>query len=409
MKPFFMHSLDSRVRLRRIALLAVLLLLTAPTTAIAADESATLSLLVRTIRQTDQDTVRASLMKGMLRGLEGRRNVQAPEGWSVLAKELSRSENASIRESANLLSQIFGDAAATERALATLRDSNAPVSERQAALGSLVTQRDEGLADELEELLEIDALRLDAIRAYGVIAKQDAPKILLDRYPDATPEAQRATIETLATRKAYAKELVRGIKNQVVPREHIPAYIARSLRDILGKEFTEVYGEIPELNKNTSETIAKYKRLITDDALASADAGRGRVVFQKTCGACHLMYGTGGKVGPDLTGSNRANLDYFLLNSVNPSGDVPEGYRTQLIQTVDGRVLTGVLAEEDNQRVVLKTVDQPRVVIAKEDIETRKVSDKSMMPEGQLDQLSRKDLFDLVKYMQTKSQVEAAQ
>nr|WP_161501113.1 c-type cytochrome [Rhodopirellula sp. SM50] len=401
------HALLARAG--QLVLLPLLILFTSQPTAIAADESATLALLVRTIRQSDQDTVRASLMKGMLRGLEGRRNVQAPDEWSVLAKELSRSGNASIRESANRLSQIFGDAAATQRALATLRDSNASESERQAALGSLVTQRYEGLADELEGLLEIDALRLDAIRAYGIIAKQDAPKILLDRYPNATPEAQRATIETLATRKAYAKELVRGIKNTSVPREHIPAYIARSLRDMLGKEFTVVYGEIPELNKNTSETIAKYKRLITDDVLASADAGRGRVVFQKTCGACHLMYGTGGKVGPDLTGSNRANLDYLLLNSVDPSGDVPEGYRTQLIQTVDGRVLTGVLAEEDNQRVVLKTVDQPRVVIAKEDIEARKVSDKSMMPEGQLDQLSRKDLFDLVKYMQTKSQVEAAQ
>ncbi|WP_197456072.1 c-type cytochrome [Stieleria neptunia] len=374
----------------------------------ALDEAATLALLVRTIRQTDQDTVRAALMKGMLRGLEGRRNVQAPDDWSVLAEALSRSDNASIRESADRLSQIFGDAAATERALATLRDSSAPGAERQAALGSLVTQRYEGLADELEGLLEIEALHLDAIRAYGIIAKQDAPNILLARYADAAPQSQRAIIETLATRKAYAKALVRGIKTNIVPREHIPSYIARSLRDVLGKEFTEVYGEIPELQKNTREMIDKYKRLITDEVLASADARRGRVVFQKTCGACHLMYAAGGKVGPDLTGSNRANLDYLLLNSVDPSGDVPEGYRTQLIQTVDGRVLTGVLAEEDNRRVVLKTVDQPRVVIAKEDIEARKVSEKSMMPEGQLDQLSRKDLFDLVKYMQTKSQVEAA-
>jgi putative heme-binding domain-containing protein len=121
------------------------------------------------------------------------------------------------------------------------------------------------------------------------------------------------------------------------------------------------------------------------------------------------MYGSGGSVGPDLTGSNRANLDYFLLNSVAPSADVPEGYRTQVVQTVDGRILTGVLAEEDSKRIVLKTVDQPRVVIAKDDIEARKVSEKSMMPEGQLDQLSREDLLDLVKYLRTKAQVEAAE
>ena len=43
-----------------------------------------------------------------------------------------------------------------------------------------------------------------------------------------------------------------------------------------------------------------------------------------------------------------------------------------LIQTVDGRLINGVIAEEDNQRVVLKTVEQPDVVIAKDDIEARK-------------------------------------
>ncbi|QEF99875.1 Cytochrome c [Stieleria maiorica] len=397
------------MRSKWFAILGMLLWIARPTAALALDEAATLALLVRTIQQSESDGVRSSLMKGMLRGLEGRRDVQPPDEWNSLATELARSDDPSIRDAANRLSQIFGDTAATERALATLRDPLAPDSQRQAALASLVSQRDTGLAEELESLLDVDALRLDAIRAYAVIATQDAPRILLSRYATSPREAQSATIETLATRKAYAKELVRAIKDQTVPREHIPSYIARTLRELLGQEFTAVYGEIPELEKNVSERIAKFKRLITDEALATADARRGRVVFQKTCGACHLMYGAGGKVGPDLTGSNRANLDYFLLNSVDPSGDVPEGYRTQLVQTVDGRVLTGVLAEEDSRRIVLKTVDQPRLVIAKDEIEARKVSEKSMMPEGQLEQLPREDLFDLVKYMQTKSQVEAAE
>lgn len=393
----------------RVVMIGTMLILGSASASFALDESATLALLVRTIDTSDSDDVRAALLKGMLRGLEGRRNVAAPEQWSRLSQELSASKNANVRDAANRLSQIFGDQAAIERALATLLDSDAPADRRRAALGSLVSQQYEPLAEELEELLEVDDLRIDAIRAFGVIAKPDAAQILLSRFAKETPQTQRAIIETLATRKAYASGLVEAIKSKTVGIDQVPSYVARSLRDLLGKEFTSVYGEIPELQKNTSETIAKFKRLITDEALSSASANRGRVVFQKTCGACHLMYDSGGSVGPDLTGSNRANLDYLLLNSVDPSADVPEGYRTQLIQTADGRVLTGVLAEEDNQRVVLKTVDQPRVVIAKDDIEVRKVSEKSMMPEGQLDQLSRDDLFDLVKYMQTKTQVEAVE
>jgi putative heme-binding domain-containing protein len=391
-----------------IVLLPTALVFADSTNAIALDEPATLALLVKTIRQSDDNATRTALIKGMLRGLEGRRNVGVPEGWSQLTKELEQSDHDSLLDATNRLSQIFGDRAASERALAILGDNDSPIEQRRAALGSLVAQQYDALADQLDELLEAPELRVDVIRAYGVIAKPDAPKKLLARYSSESPDVQRAIIETLATRKAYANELVDGIKDQTVPKNHIPSYVARSLGDILGKRFTDVFGEIPELQKNTSETIAKYKRLLSDETLARADAGRGRNVFQKTCGACHQMYGDGGKIGPDLTGSNRANLDYFLLNSVAPSADVPEGYRTQLIQTVDGRVLTGVLAEENDRRIVLKTVDQPRVVIAKDDIEARKVSKKSMMPDGQLDQLPRKDLFDLVKYLRTKTQVEAA-
>ena len=133
------------------------------------------------------------------------------------------------------------------------------------------------------------------------------------------------------------------------------------------------------------------------------------MVFNKTCASCHVMYGEGGKIGPDLTGSNRANLDYLLLNSVDPSYDVPEGYKMVTIATVDGRVLNGVIAEENAQRMILKTVEQPRVVILKDDIEARRVSDKSIMPDGQFEQMKPQELLDLIKYMQTVEQVEVAE
>ena len=118
------------------------------------------------------------------------------------------------------------------------------------------------------------------------------------------------------------------------------------------------------------------------------------------------MYGEGAKIGPDRTGSNRANLDYILLNSVDPSYDVPEGYRMTSIVTVDGRVLNGLIAEEDGTRIVMKTVEQPRLVIAKEDIEIRKISPKSMMPDGQFDKMTKQELLDLILYLRTTEQVD---
>ena len=80
-----------------------------------------------------------------------------------------------------------------------------------------------------------------------------------------------------------------------------------------------------------------------------------------------------------------------------------------VIQTVDGRVLNGVIAEENAQRVILKTVQQPRVVILKEDIDNRTVSKKSIMPDGQFDQMKPQEVIDLIRYLQTVEQVEVAQ
>jgi cytochrome c oxidase cbb3-type subunit I/II len=152
--------------------------------------------------------------------------------------------------------------------------------------------------------------------------------------------------------------------------------------------------------------IARYKKLLSAAVLARADAGRGRVVYEKTCAACHILYDKGGKVGPNITGSNRGNLDYILLNLLDPSYDVPESYRMVVITTVNGRILSGVIAEEDNQRLVLKTAEQPIVVIPKQDIDLRKVSPLSLMPEGQLLKMKKDEVVNLIKYLQTDSQVE---
>ena len=371
-----------------------------------ADDSERIGLLIQTMLRTESESTRKVLLNGVLKGLEGRRNVSAPKQWKELNQQLQKSEDPQLREMASRLSQIFGDQAALQQAMQTLLDKSAKLTARQAALTSLVSQRYDQLGGQLESLLTEDSLRISAIRAYGSTGSPDAPEILLDRYAQFEPEEQRAVIETLATRREFARALVSAIDEEIVGREVIPSYLARSLRDLLGKEFTEVYGEIQELNQNTQEMITTYRKMITLEALEEASASRGRVVFNKTCAACHLMYGEGGKIGPNLTGSNRANLDYLLLNSLDPSADVPESYRMVIVQTVDGRVLNGVIAEENNQRIILKTVDQPELIVSKADIDARKVSELSMMPAGQLQKLKDQELFDLIKYMQTTEQVE---
>jgi putative heme-binding domain-containing protein len=393
---------------RPFACLLTLLLAMCPGVSDAMDETEPFALLVETLESSDDPSVRAALLKGMLSGLEGRRKVAAPKGWTKLSDKLAASENAAVRERSLALSQIFGDQAAVAHALASVIDPAIDTGQRRATLILLLNQQNRDASNLLKSLIDQPAMTLSAIRGYAIVENKEAPSVLLSRFSKLEPQQQRAVIETLASRKVYAEALLVALQNKQVSLDDIPTQVARSLDDMLGERFTKVFGTVRAVAGDREQLLAKYKKWCSPAAIAAADASRGRAVFAKTCAACHTLYGEGGKVGPDLTGSNRANLDYILLNSVDPSYDVPDAYKTVVVLTVDGRVVNGVLAEEDSTRIVLKTAEQPRVVIAKEDIELRKVSPKSMMPDGQLDNMEKQQVIDLIKYLRTTAQVEMA-
>jgi putative heme-binding domain-containing protein len=146
--------------------------------------------------------------------------------------------------------------------------------------------------------------------------------------------------------------------------------------------------------------------LLTDRAVAAADAGRGRIVFHKTCAVCHKMSGVGGELGPDITGSNRADLDYILENMLDPSGEIPEGYQLVVVNTRDGRTYSGTVASETDRELVLRVVGADPVTIAKSEILSRDKQAVSLMPEGLLSSLNDREVTDLVVYLRTAQQVE---
>ena len=370
------------------------------------DEVDSFQLVVTAVGSTADTSVQSALLKGMLLGLEGRRSVRAPEGWSTLTNTLACSTSASVRQYALAISQIFGDTKAIASALACVQDSSVAAAQRCSTLSLLLEQQNQEASQLLKVLIDEPALTLSAIRGYAVVRNDEAPAILISRYPELNSQQQRAVVETLASRKVYAEALLEALKSNQIQPSAVPVQVARTLKNLLGKRFAAVYGALPVVGAEREHLIKKYKKLCNPSAIAAADASKGRAVFQKTCAACHVLYGEGGNVGPELTGANRANLDYILLNSVYPSLDVPYAYRTVSVLTVDGRVVNGVLAEEDDTKIVLRTPEQPRVVIAKDDIDFRKISPQSMMPDGQLDAMKPQEVIDLVKYLRTTEQVE---
>jgi putative heme-binding domain-containing protein len=150
--------------------------------------------------------------------------------------------------------------------------------------------------------------------------------------------------------------------------------------------------------------FAAWRTRLDPEAMKRADLSHGRLTFAKTCGGCHQLHGEGGRIGPDLTGSNRADLEYLLANLLDPSGIVGRDYQTTIIVTDGGRSIAGIVVQETPTSVTLQTPTE-RVTVSLDEIETRVLSPQSLMPENQLAQLSPDAARDLVAYLRHPTQV----
>ncbi len=354
----------------------------------------------------DASGAQRDLLRGLRDGLDRRYDVVAPAEWPAAYERLRSSAEPEVRRLSVDLAQQFGDNAAAEARLATLRDATKGPEERRRALRALAQQRLPALRSQLLSLLDDAAIRRDAIRALAVFDEERYADALLERYATFDADEKLEAVQTLASRSRSGWKLTQVIRSGAIPRRDVPAYIARQLRRVVGSGFVEVWGPVEALPAEQASRLAKYRALLTEDAIRTADASRGRVVFEKTCAPCHLLYGNGGRVGPDLTGANRTDLTYVLGNVITPSEVIQDDYRMVLVFTHEGRLYSGILADENERQIKLWVAGEPEPVpIAKSDIASRELDEVSMMPEGLLDSLSDREVLDLVAYLRETEQV----
>ena len=349
---------------------------------------------------------RTALLEGLRDGLAdlGQRATTAPARWPAIESALLAEADPALRDLALQIGQLFGSAQATAAQLVALADPSAPTERRREILLGFSRDRYAPALPAVLGLLDEPALRRDAIRALASFDDAQVPAALLQRYPSLAGPDKTETILTLAARPAGARPLFAALKAEKIPKPDISAFAARQLHRVVGPAFVDFWGPLTQPAADKDADIAKFKRQLTDKALANANLPNGRAVFERTCAACHMLYDQGGLIGPDLTGSNRANLDYILAQIINPSEEIQEAYKLVTINTQDGRVLAGNVVAEDDQKLTLRLVGQD-TIIAKSAILARETSPVSMMPEGLLKNLPSDDIRDLIAYLKTNQQV----
>lgn len=338
------------------------------------------------------------LLEGMRDGLESRNDLTPPAGWAKVYSTL-QNEGSAVASLAREVAQLFGDTEVARQSLATLKDRGADLAARRKAINVLAAQQRPELKNELASLLEDRAIRIEAIRAIAGYDDENLGRLLLERYPKLSAEEKREAVLTLSARPRYGRMLNAALKENKIPKTDVPVYVARQLRRVVGSGFVETWGPIDELPASENAAYNKYQRLLTNDALAQASPQRGKLLFQRTCGSCHQMFGEGGNIGPDLTGSNRTNVNYILSNVLNPSEEIQDDYRMVVITTRDGRTWSGNVIGENERQITLRVVGQDAVIVNKSDIQSQETTDVSMMPPGLFDMLRDEEVLDLVAYL----------
>ncbi len=340
-----------------------------------------------------------NILNGLKDALEGRYDVVAPAGWSAVYARLQRGD-AEITRLATDITRQFNDANATAANLQAVHSSTTTLDDRRRALQSLTLQRRPQLAAALPAILDDDSLRVDAIKSIAAFDDESLGSLLVSRYASFNETEKLEAIQTLASRPRYAQMLTDALADNIIPKRAVPPHTARQLRRLVGARFADVWGPVDQ-NASEDRAYARYRGLLNDTAMRGANAQNGHAVFLRTCGACHTMYGEGGNIGPDLTGSNRANLEYLLSNVLNPNSDVPDAYKMVVITTRDGRTFSGNVVSETEQQLTLRVVGRDHAVIRKSNIQSRETTAVSMMPTGLFDSLTDREVIDLVAYLRT--------
>jgi putative membrane-bound dehydrogenase-like protein len=374
----------------------------------AASDNKTLDSVMAFLTKETNAKKQLLILEELLAAFEGRVNIPMPDSWTPAYGKLSKSDNADIRDRADEVAVVLGDKRILPRMRQVLADSRQPLKKRQQALDILIKGRDKDAAPAFQAAIGNESLRGKAIRALAAYSHPATPKVVLAEYKKLSDDEKRDAVSTLTARPDYALALLSAVKSGTVPRTDLHAYHIRQLLGFknaeLERQIKDVWGNIRETSADKKKQIAALKLQLTPWRLRSGDRSNGRRLFAKTCAACHTLFGEGGKVGPDITGSNRANLDYILNNVVDPSAVLAKDYRMWIFALSSGRVVSGLIKKETDSAYTVRTINDT-VVLAKTDIEQHKISKLSIMPEKLLDNLKPNEVRDLIAYVGSPTQV----
>jgi putative membrane-bound dehydrogenase-like protein len=335
------------------------------------------------------------VVKGFEKAFEGRAVVGLPDTLTAaLAKAGGGSLSLQLRQ---------GDAAAWKKAASLIGDEKQKSGQRVELIEVVGQTKIPGGRDVLLKLLKS---RNESVRQASLYALQNySDREIGARVTEVLPAFSKDTFEAglalLSSRPEWSLELLSQIDGGKLLKEKVPMHFVRRAQlhsdERVDGLVKKIWGDIQgAATAEMKDSLRHYTEVI---GIGSGNPYNGKILFNDSCGKCHVLFTQGGKIGPDLTAFKRDDLRRMLVNVLDPSIEIREGYENHAVLTADGRALSGFIEDQDAQVLVLKAADGQRTVIKRDEIEETRALPTSVMPEGLLKQLSNQQIRDLFAYL----------
>jgi putative membrane-bound dehydrogenase-like protein len=386
----------------------------------------------------------AASLRGSLLAFQGQPAVQKLVGKALAGRDGVTEERRLLVLETLAESTLSSLPRAWVSALGQIIDRGPPGLRRQAVRTAAVLQvpaLDAGLAKLAEHESEPADLRLDALRAVIVRRPKLSPPLfalLVGQLGEDAEPLSRLRAAELLGRSRLSDGQVRAVLGKVrghallSPGLLLPAFpgsmsketagaVIEYLRDSLRggwqpteKALASVLARLPRTTKGKVEVRSllrektKGRRAMLaglEPLLAGGDARRGRAVFfskKVACANCHRVGPEGGQVGPNLTHIGAVRSGQDLLESIAlPGATLAQGYENYLVTTKSGRLLTGVIARDTGEVLVLRDSSGAEMRIAKKAVESVTRQPTSLMPDGLPGVMTREELRDLLAFLRS--------
>lgn len=298
------------------------------------------------------------------------------------------SDNADVRKHAQSLAVLWGDEAAIKELLAVVSSASAKQEARLDALQTLRKVKSGAVSTGLVQLLtgassQPSAIVIETIRAAADLGGKDFPPVLITLAASKDFGIQQSALSALAGRADWTHAMLDAISAGKINTVGFPISVRRSLATSKDKKIRDhafdVLGAWKEASDDVKALIAAKRKVCLE---GEPDLAMGKMLFTTTCATCHTFHGGGQKVGPELIGSGRSNLDAILANVIDPNQIIGNGYEAINVITKDNRTVSGRMVEDTPSHVKLLAIGGAEQIVPRDQIAKLENTHQSTMPMG---------------------------